>query len=105
MNNTFTCNLFQNNIICFWGGTLEKNESDRSYADYVVIQAEENGVNVIGLTRGRDTRLHHTEILDKGELLIAQFTEQTSAIKIRGKTKVYCTHGVIESGNRQGGHL
>ncbi|MCX7774045.1 MAG: trp RNA-binding attenuation protein MtrB [Clostridia bacterium] len=84
---------------------MEKNESDKAYADYIVVEAEENGVNVIGLTRGRDTRLHHTEILDKGELLIAQFTEQTSAIKIRGKAKVHCSHGVIESGSKQGGHL
>ena len=84
---------------------MERNETDKSYADYIVIKAEENGVNVIGLTRGKDTRLHHTEILDKGELLIAQFTEQTSAIKIRGKTKVYSSHGVVESGSRQGGQL
>lgn len=83
---------------------MEKNENDRAYADYIIVQAEENGVNVIGLTRGRDTKLHHTEILDKGELLVAQFTEQTSAIKIRGKAKVYSTHGIIESGSRQGGH-
>jgi transcription attenuation protein (tryptophan RNA-binding attenuator protein) len=84
---------------------LERNVTDKSYADYIVIAAEENGVNVIGLTRGKDTRLHHTEILDKGELLIAQFTEQTSAIKIRGKARVYCSHGEVESGSRQGGHL
>jgi transcription attenuation protein (tryptophan RNA-binding attenuator protein) len=84
---------------------LERNETDKSYADYIVISALENGVNVIGLTRGKDTRLHHTEILDKGELLIAQFTEQTSAIKIRGKAKVFCSHGEVESGNKQGGHL
>jgi transcription attenuation protein (tryptophan RNA-binding attenuator protein) len=102
---TYTCTLNKNNIICFWGDTLERNETDKSYADYIVIKAEENGVNVIGLTRGKDTRLHHTEILDKGELLIAQFTEQTSAIKIRGKCTVHCRHGVIESGSRQGGHL
>lgn len=83
---------------------MEKNEYERAYSDYIVIAAEENGVNVIGLTRGKDTRLHHTEILDRGELLIAQFTEQTSAIKIRGKAKVYCSHGVIESASKQGGH-
>ena len=83
---------------------MENNEYDRAYSDYIVIAADENGVNVIGLTRGKDTKLHHTEILDKGELLIAQFTEQTSAIKIRGKSKIYCSHGIIESGSRQGGH-
>lgn len=84
---------------------MERNETDKSFADYIVVAAEENGVNVIGLTRGKDTRLHHTEILDEGELLIAQFTEQTSAIKVRGKAKVYCRHGMIQSGSKQGGHL
>lgn len=84
---------------------MERNETDRSFADYIVVSAEENGVNVIGLTRGKDTRLHHTEILDEGEILIAQFTEQTSAIKVRGRAKVYCRHGMIQSGSRQGGHL
>jgi len=29
-------------------------------------------VNIIGLTRGKDTKFHHTEKLDKGEVLIAQ---------------------------------
>jgi len=83
---------------------LEKFEYEKSHSDYIAIAAEENGVNVIGLTRGKDTRLHHTEILDKGEVLIAQFTKNTSAIKVRGKAKIYCSHGVIESGSRQGGH-
>lgn len=83
---------------------MEKNEFDKAYSDYIVIAADENGVNVIGLTRGKDTKLHHTEILDKGEILIAQFTEQTSAIKIRGKAKIYCSHGTVESGSKQGGH-
>ena len=84
---------------------MERYEPDKSYADYIVIAAEENGVNVIGLTRGKDTRLHHTEILDEGELLIAQFTEQTSAIKVRGRARVYCRHGEIMSGSKQGGNL
>ena len=83
---------------------MERIETDKSFADYIVVAAEENGVNVIGLTRGKDTRLHHTEILDEGEILIAQFTEQTSAIKVRGRAKVYCRHGMIQSGSRQGGH-
>lgn len=71
---------------------------EKTLGDYVVIKAEENGVNIIGLTRGRDTRFHHTEKLDKGEVLIAQFTENTSAIKIRGKAKIMCRHGEIYSG-------
>lgn len=65
--------------------------------EYVVIQAKENGVNVIGLTRGNDTKFHHTEKLDKGEVMIAQFTEHTSAMKIRGKADIHSSHGVIES--------
>lgn len=73
-------------------------ELDKILGDYVVIKAEEDGVSIIGLTRGRDTRFHHAEKLDKGELLIAQFTENTSAIKIRGKAKILCRHGEISSG-------
>jgi len=73
-------------------------ENEKVSGDYIIIKAEENGVNIIGLTRGRDTKFHHTEKLDKGELLIAQFTENTSAIKIRGKAKVLCRHGEILSG-------
>ena len=68
-------------------------------ADYVVIKALENGVNLIGMTRGRDTRLLHTEKLDKGEVIIAQFTENTSAMKIRGHAQIITAHGMIESGN------
>jgi transcription attenuation protein (tryptophan RNA-binding attenuator protein) len=65
--------------------------------DFIVIKAEENGVQVIGLTRGQDTRFHHTEKLDKGEVMIAQFTTHTSAIKIRGKATLITKHGEIES--------
>ncbi|MEN6315372.1 MAG: trp RNA-binding attenuation protein MtrB [Clostridiaceae bacterium] len=73
-------------------------ELDKILGEYVVIKAEENGVNVIGLTRGKDTKFHHTEKLDKGEVLLAQFTENTSAIKVRGKSKILCRHGEIYSG-------
>lgn len=71
---------------------------EKILGEYVVIKAEENGVNIIGLTRGKDTKFHHTEKLDKGEVLIAQFTENTSAIKIRGKARIFCRHGEIQSG-------
>jgi transcription attenuation protein (tryptophan RNA-binding attenuator protein) len=54
-------------------------------------------VNVIGLTRGKDTRFHHSEKLDKGEVMIAQFTEHTSAVKIRGKALIYTRYGVIDT--------
>lgn len=65
--------------------------------DYVVIKALDDGVSVIGLTRGTDTRFHHSEKLDQGEVLIAQFTEHTSAIKIRGNAKILTCFGEVES--------
>lgn len=65
--------------------------------DYFVVKAKENGVHVIGLTRGQDTRFHHTEKLDKGEVLIAQFTDHTSAVKVRGKATIMTKHGVVET--------
>ncbi|MFY9174005.1 MAG: trp RNA-binding attenuation protein MtrB [Peptococcia bacterium] len=67
-------------------------------ADYIVVKAHENGVTFSGLTRGKDTKFHHSEKLDKGEVMLAQFTEYTSAIKIRGKSTIYTKHGVIEVG-------
>lgn len=66
--------------------------------DYIAIRAEENGVNIIGLTRGGSTKFHHTEKLDKGEVLLVQFTENTSAIKVRGNARIFCRHGEIQSG-------
>ena len=65
--------------------------------EYIVVRAEEDGVSIFGLTRGRDTRFHHTEKLDKGEIYIAEFTEMTSAMKIKGKVTVFCRHGVVKS--------
>ncbi|ABO50827.1 tryptophan RNA-binding attenuator protein [Desulforamulus reducens MI-1] len=65
--------------------------------DYVVVKALENGVTLIGLTRGGVTKFHHTEKLDKGEVMIAQFTEHTSAIKIRGRAEVMTKHGKIRT--------
>lgn len=73
-------------------------EQERICGDFVVIKAEDNGVNIIGLTRGKDTKFHHTEKLDKGEVLLAQFTENTSAIKVRGRATILCRHGEIHSG-------
>lgn len=68
-----------------------------SQTEYIVIRAEEDGVHVIGLTRGTDTKFHHSEKLDRGEVMIAQFTEHTSAIKIRGKAEIQTSHGVTHS--------
>ena len=66
--------------------------------DYVIIKALEDGVNIIGMTRGRDTKFHHTEKLDNGEVMIAQFTENTSAIKIRGVARINTAYGVVVAG-------
>jgi transcription attenuation protein (tryptophan RNA-binding attenuator protein) len=65
--------------------------------DFFVIKALEDGVNVIGLTRGSDTKFFHSEKLDKDEIMIAQFTEHTSAVKIRGKALIQTSHGEINN--------
>ena len=76
----------------------ESRIGDLISADYVVIRAEENGVTVIGLTRGSETRFSHTEKLDEGEVWVSQFTENTSAIKVRGAATIFTKHGVVRSG-------
>ncbi|WP_248925423.1 trp RNA-binding attenuation protein MtrB [Paenibacillus hamazuiensis] len=70
---------------------------ETSQGEYFVVKAKDNGVQVIGLTRGLDTKFHHTEKLDKGEVMIAQFTDHTSAVKIRGKAIVFTKYGVIDT--------
>jgi len=69
-------------------------------SDYIVIKAKEDGVNVIGLTRGDDTKFHHTEKLDRGEVMIAQFTHHTSAMKIRGEAEIQTAYGIVTSESR-----
>lgn len=76
---------------------MADKDNTQNLQDFFVIKAKENGVNVIGLTRGSDTRFHHTEKLDKGEVMLAQFTEHTSAIKVRGKAVIMTRHGVIDT--------
>lgn len=65
---------------------------------YIVVKALEDGVTIMGLTRGRDTRSHHSERLDRGEVLVAQFTQLTAAIKIRGRATILTEVGEVESG-------
>ncbi|WP_047985313.1 trp RNA-binding attenuation protein MtrB [Ornithinibacillus californiensis] len=65
--------------------------------DFFVIKALEDGVNVIGLTRGSDTKFFHSEKLDKDEIMIAQFTEHTSAVKVRGKALIQTSHGEMNN--------
>jgi len=63
-----------------------------------VVKALEDGVIIMGLTRGRDTRSHHSERLDTGEVLVAQFTELTAAIKVRGRAEILTEVGKLLSG-------
>jgi len=63
-------------------------DEDAANGRYVVVKALEDGVVIMGLTRGKDTRSHHSERLDAGEVLVAQFTELTAAIKIRGRAEI-----------------
>ena len=66
--------------------------------EYIVIKAIGSPVQIIRLTRGDSTKPHHTENLDKNEVFVMQFTEKTSAIKVRGKAEIYTRHGVVTSG-------
>ena len=75
-------------------GAEEPDSSSR----YIVVKALEDGVVIMGLTRGRDTRSHHSERLDAGEVLVAQFTEMTAAIKVRGRAEILTDVGRLVSG-------
>lgn len=80
---------------------MNKGDYIMSSSDFIVIKAEEDGVHVIGLTRGTDTKFHHSEKLDTGEVMIAQFTEHTSAMKIRGKAAIHTANGVVQSESKK----
>lgn len=77
---------------------MNEGSANAVRSEYIVVKALEDGVTVIGLTRGENTKFHHTEKLDSGEVMIAQFTDNTSAMKIRGKAQITTSHGSVESG-------
>jgi transcription attenuation protein (tryptophan RNA-binding attenuator protein) len=77
--------------------SAETAEPGRSGGRYIVVKALEDGVIVMGLTRGRDTRSHHSERLDAGEVLVAQFTELTAVIKVRGRAEILTDVGKLTS--------
>jgi len=78
---------------------VEENfHDDEVFGDYIGVKALEDGVTLIGLTRGKETRFHHTEKLDHGEVMLVQFTRFTSAIKIRGKAEILTKNGKLVSG-------
>ena len=75
-----------------------ESEGSLTSGDYISVKALENGVTVIGVTRGTENRFLHTEKLDEGEVWIAQFTEHISAMKIRGAASILTKNGEIKSG-------
>jgi transcription attenuation protein (tryptophan RNA-binding attenuator protein) len=77
---------------------MEEEINQEVLGEYIMVKALEDGVTIIGLTRGKDTRFHHTEKLDQGEVMIFQFTHHTSAIKIRGRAEIIASHGKIMAG-------
>ena len=77
---------------------LRARAKDALPAEIIAVKALENGVTVIGVTRGAENRFLHTEKLDEGEVWIAQFTEHISAMKIRGSATILTKHGEIKSG-------
>ncbi len=78
------------------GGTV--TEDEEASGRYIVVKALEDGVVIMGPTRGKDTRSPHSERLVAGEVLVAQFTELTAAIKIRGKAEIMTDVGKVASG-------
>ncbi len=74
---------------------LQKKNEYMNQNPYIIVKAKENGVRVMGLTRGKETRVSHTEILSNGEVLIAQITEYTAAYKIVGKAHIWTPYGEV----------
>jgi transcription attenuation protein (tryptophan RNA-binding attenuator protein) len=77
---------------------MVSEDEEGSGGRYIVVKALEDGVVIMGLTRGKDTRSHHSERLDAGEVLVAQFTELTAAIKVRGRAEILTDVGKVDSG-------
>lgn len=69
---------------------------DNSNSSYIIVKAKSDNVQIIGMTRGNETKPHHTENLRAGESIVLQFTNKTSAIKIKGNYEIYCNYGKIE---------
>src|SRR3979409_451560 len=81
------------------GGDMTEHEHEEiATGRYIVVKALEDGVVIMGLTRGKDTRSQHAERRDAGEVLVAQFTELTAAIKIRGRAEILTEAGKLVSG-------
>ena len=67
-------------------------------SEYVIRKALENGVTIIRLTRRQGHQVPPLGKSCKGEIMIAQFTEHTSAnTKIRGRVEVLTKHGRLRT--------
>lgn len=77
---------------------FDGNVSENCCGDYISVKALEDGVTVTGVTRGLENKFLHTEKLDEGEVWVAQFTDNISAMKIRGAASILTKHGEIISG-------
>src|SRR6266480_1143099 len=62
------------------GGTV--SEDEEASGRYIVVKALEDGVVIMGLTRGKDTRSHHSERLDAGEVLVAPIGARTKRLAV-----------------------
>lgn len=71
--------------------------NENTNSEYIIVKADASNVQVVGMTRGENTKPHHTENLEHGEVLVVQFTDKTSAIKIKGNAYVYTKFGCITS--------
>lgn len=81
------------------GAQMEQLSERPNQGRYIVVKALEDGVTIMGLTRGRDTRSHHSEKLDRGEVMVAQFTDLTAAMKVRGRAEIFTEVGHVTSGD------
>ena len=59
------------------------------------VRALADGVCVIGISRGQVSKLQHTEHLERGEVMVAEFTESISAVKIRGRAEILTPYGAF----------
>lgn len=63
----------------------------------IVIKALEDGVCVISFSGG-ESAFHQMEKLNCGEVYFAQLSNQTQALKVSGKARVYSSYGVVDAG-------
>ena len=66
--------------------------------NFIIVKAGEGGATVTGVTRGKENKFLHTEKLEAGEVWVAEFTDNISAMKIKGNAEIQTALGKITSG-------